>query len=839
MPEDAMENPIPISDEQLLALKRATRNSEYHLLLGAGASLDSTSRNGQPLPGSATLIDQLCREFEVPAEENDLLWRIYDRAVEAAGEERVYTWLREKFWGTKHPYWMEYYARSPWSTVWTLNVDDSFESAYRSILTESSRQLETLNWDDSYRHNRKLNVVHLHGVVDSPKPRRLVFSLSEYAGTAESKAAWPANFHDSYGNSPFVILGARLRDEPDIEAVVSRRRPAHPAPSFYVARTITPAMRTDLKRWGLVPVEMTAEEFVLEWSEMTGLDLEEDLGTETELGIRVGQQFTELKPASRPAATASSHDFLGGDEPEWGDIERGLAAELEWVTKAKFDCNQIGKTLPKSALLAYTGHRLTGRSTGLLQLGHHLRQSAWRVFSFRNDGRFDTDALLSYAADGKSIALLFDGISDLADDLNRLISLAKASGARIACIGVEDSNREANIISRVSEANLAFSRIGKINDRLSGVDAARLVDTLESAGRLGVLENKPDGRRLEHFKRNDLFSSMAQLENAPGFGRRVEDLIKGLSGETDTAVALFASYASFVNRRLMVIDASRMVGINSDELIRHIQKEQKLSALVSTDGLSIRPKQRWMALSPIVTRLGSETAAATLRDAVRELAPRLSKGSVRDRTPTAMLVGSFMSHRNLESAFPGADLDNWYSSLIDVFGPWSARYWEQRAILARRESVSDASLLAKAESFAMRAIGLVADTYSFTTLGTVLLEKAARTPFDISAYYERGYSAFESAAALDTRSKNAVTWTAYLRYSLPVLQRISTEGVETARAQELHDLWNIVNSDWMRVYSQLALIAGSSDSVRRDLQRLRTNHESIGNPFAPPEAPTP
>ncbi|MEA4884460.1 MAG: SIR2 family protein, partial [Clostridia bacterium] len=263
--------------------------------------MDSISPSDGKLPGSRQLIEQLCDKFRVVAEEQDLLWRVYDRAVEAAGETAVYAWLRRRFWNVKAPYWMEYYARSPWATVWTLNVDDTFESAYSSVATETMRPLQTLNWDDEYRHSRKLNVVHLHGVVDQAAPRRLVFSLREYADSAATSAAWPVNFRDSYGNAPFVILGARMRDEPDIEAVISRRRPTHPAPSFYVSRTISPATRTDLIRWGLVPVELSAEDFVLEWGELSGLDLEQGLPGEQELGMRVGQQFTELKLSRKPA----------------------------------------------------------------------------------------------------------------------------------------------------------------------------------------------------------------------------------------------------------------------------------------------------------------------------------------------------------------------------------------------------------------------------------------------------------------------------------------------------------------------------------------------------------
>lgn len=55
-------------------------------------------RSGPSLPGSAQLIQELCARFRVSAEDDDLLWRVYDRAVEASGESEVYAWFRQRFW---------------------------------------------------------------------------------------------------------------------------------------------------------------------------------------------------------------------------------------------------------------------------------------------------------------------------------------------------------------------------------------------------------------------------------------------------------------------------------------------------------------------------------------------------------------------------------------------------------------------------------------------------------------------------------------------------------------------------------------------------------------------
>jgi hypothetical protein len=820
--------PLDLSREQRAALKRAATNGDYHLLLGAGASLDSLGPDGRRLPGSRGLIEELGVEFGVPFEADDLLWRIYDRAVEVAGADRVYQWLRAKFWGVRPPDWMSYYARSPWAAVWTLNVDDSFEAAYRGIATNETRPMTTVNWDSDYQFGRALNVVHLHGAVNTDHPRKLVFSLSEYAGSSAARAAWPLNFRDSYGNAPFVVIGARLRDEPDIEAVVSGRRPAHAAPSFYVSTSISEAVARDMERWNLTPVQMSAEDFVLEWAEMTGLSLTHTPTAEAEIGLRVGQQLRELKRAAG-ARTPKGHDFLGGDEPLWSDVTSGLVARTDWIRQADADCAQVGASIPKSTILAFVGRRLTGRSAGLLAIAETLQSQSWRTFVFEGGGRPDIEAIRKFAADGKSIAVLFDGFAEIADDLEVLVAECRAAGLSLLCVGVEDDDREASILGRISQTYLARGRIASINPRLTRTDAGRLVDLLGSVGRLGFLEAEKDSRRLAHFKGLGIFDAMAQLENAPGFGRRVDELVGALTNELHVQIVMLAAFASKVGQKLLAIDAARMTGLDSDVLIATVQSDPALKTLVSTDGQVVRTRQRWLALDSSIARLGSSAALEFLAEALRRAAPRLSRASQRERNATAVLVGSIMSQRNLRAIFPGSDLEHWYEGLLDVFGQWSGRYWEQRAIVARRQGEGDPRALARAESFAIRASELISDSYSLTTLGTVLLAKAAFAPgVDADAYYERAQRTFERAMGADTAS-NMVGWFAYLSHSLPVLRRALRDEAHGGPlgAEGLSTLSQKVAGDWARVHRQLSVIAKGTDRTSRELLSLKQEFAHI------------
>lgn len=818
---------LSLTKNQLAALRRAARTGSYHLLTGAGMSLETRSlASGELLPGGAALSKQLASQFDVPRDDVDLLHKIYNRAVRRHGADVVYKWFRAKFWNVEPPIWMDNYARFPWDTVWTLNVDGSFETAYQRTFTESSRELISLNWDDDYRSTNDLNVIHLHGMVDTEDPRELVFSLPEYGRSAQSRATWPGVFRDVYGNSPFVIVGARMVDEPDLEQVVDERRPAHSAPSFYVSPDISNAMESDLRSWGLIPVRMTGEEFVSVWEELTNIDTGKAPSSRDEVAMQMGQQFVQLELQSQKSKV-HKHDFLGGDEPEWADVLDGRVAETTWISELKQNCNIASRIDHSSVLVSYAGGRLTGRTAGLLSVGEHLKKNYWRTFLFRNGGRIERETVLRFASFYKDIALLFDGAADVADDIDQLITEARRDGLRILCVAVDDLDRSASLIDRISSGNLLNGRIYSVPTKINRTSATRLVDLLEREGRLGMLESKSDKYRIDHFSRRDIFSSMAEVENAPGFGRRVGILIDQVADPLDLNLILLAAFASKVSKLLTIEDAARMTGRDTEVVRRRVESGDPMRSLLSTDGVNVRARQRWLALAYVVEVLGVDSAAKVVRDAIIAVAGRVNPKSTLNRNPTALLVGSLMGARQLREVFPDADLDEWYASLRPYFGDWSGRFWEQRAILGKLDGRTDPAKLARAESYAYRATQLRPDSYSHTTLATVLLQKAATPDFDAGLYYSKAIAEFETASRLSQGGNDIVTWSAFLRGSLQVLSKLKEARSARIATEEDVTLWDSITSDWLSVWGQLESSRTSSDQLAEDLSRIHRGFRSI------------
>lgn len=812
---------VNLSDEQLSALRRIAAAQKYHLLLGAGASLDSRSEDGRGLPNGRALAIELAEQFGVETDEGDQLWTIYDRACHDATRESVYQWLRGRFHNVHAPAWMGNIARFGWETVWTLNLDDSFESKYREVKTEASRDMKPVNWDDPYEAGRKLLVVHLHGHVGTEKPRKLVFSLPEYASVTGGKSTWPLIFRDLYGVTPFVIIGARLVDEPDLKTIIAGRQPETAAPSFYVSPSLTTAQERDLERWNLIPIKANAEQFTALWAKLTGLDLTKPPVREEEYFLQFGRQFGELgKFEKKPR----EHDFIGGDAPRWSDILDESAATFGWHNSAK-KWLQIEPATARKNLLVFTGRRLSGRSAGLLIIANMFRNEGWRTFRFRGEELPDPESILGFASDGKPVVLVIDGISDIATELEDILAESIRRELRLICLAVDLTDNDESILGRINSGRLIGGTLHEIPRYLDRQDAASIVAKLEKLARLGELEKEKNYRkRIYHFDHKELFNQMAVLEDAPGFGRRVQGEVTQLKTELDRFISFIVALANFVDKALLTIDAARMCGLSSDDLIRRVRRNHSLNALVHFEGPEIQSRQRWMALQYAVKELGAGKALQLLGTGISKLAPRLGDPSRRQRTATSLLVGALMGYKTLDEVFPGQDLEKWYNDLRPVFGDWNGRYWEQRAIMCRNRVDEEGASLARAQSFSERAVTLKGDVYSYTTLATTLLVRASYDAANgyyasVDGFYSGAFDAFEEANKLDER--NLVTWMAYLRHALPVASNLL--GAEDGHHPTLEKLI----SDWEGVATWVGPLTAGSENMARNFNSLQTRFRAV------------
>ena len=239
---------------------------EYSLLLGAGASIGSLGGNGEPLPSGPRLRDMLVEQFKIRTEGQPItLSRAY-AAAKRNSPIRLEKFIRNHFTRCQ-PDWQQILTRSDWHRIWTLNIDDVIEVAY----DQRNIEVERFNWTSKFRDGSgpKQQIIHLHGFANdvsdpSESASDVVFSVAEYATILKDSRAWHTVFTDEFAERPFIILGASLVDEFDLQqalassAAVSTRGFS----TIIILKRISQLERDELQDLGLIVIEGDAREFM-------------------------------------------------------------------------------------------------------------------------------------------------------------------------------------------------------------------------------------------------------------------------------------------------------------------------------------------------------------------------------------------------------------------------------------------------------------------------------------------------------------------------------------------------------------------------------------------------
>ena len=239
---------------------------EYSLLLGAGASLGSLGGNGQPLPSGPYLRDTLVEEFAVPTHGATItLSRAY-AAAKRSSPTKLDQFITN--WFTRcTPDWQYILADFYWRRIWSLNIDDVMETVY----LKRNIAVDRFDWTSRYRDrsSSRIQIIHLHGFPDDENDTRsssagLVFSTSEYVATLKDPRAWHTVFTDQFAERPFIILGASLVEEFDLQQALteSAALEARGFPSVIVLKDVSPLEREELTAMGLTVVEQDAQSFM-------------------------------------------------------------------------------------------------------------------------------------------------------------------------------------------------------------------------------------------------------------------------------------------------------------------------------------------------------------------------------------------------------------------------------------------------------------------------------------------------------------------------------------------------------------------------------------------------
>ncbi|MBK8540230.1 MAG: SIR2 family protein [Ardenticatenia bacterium] len=800
-------------------LVRAVAARKYHLLLGAGASLGARGGDNEFLPTGPQLAGELLRRFgfgdEADSNEHLLhaVWEVISDQTDSTGRSPV-QYLADRFTNCR-PSWQGELLTLRWQRIWTLNIDDVIQQAFDGDREVCSQDLTTLVWNDRYadirlgdRHGREsVQVIHLHGYAPrlpnlktGGEHASIVFSIREYLKAADSRHVWHRIFHDEFIGQPFLILGARLVDEYDLNSALSCGSSSLELlglPSVAVLARPDAVTRQRLDRNGVVVVDADARSFI----ERLRQDVDEFEQTQSlgryALGsrqheLRVLEQFRPLDP-QKPSIERRSRDFYDGVEPEWIDVvkERDVVFQATLRLVRSIAESVPDSDVPTCAWLV-TGRPGSGKSVALLRLGRELVSLGYEVFSFRNEQRLNVDAVVAWLRQSLHTrrALLFDNAGDSAMEIGALVDSVISERLQAIVCMAERRSRQGVIFDGVRTDNLQVVEL----ERLHRVDASLLIDKLNSVGRLGVITPMSREGQIRYFchdSHGDLLVGLFGLEGNRSFADRLiseyeNDTGSQLLRDVYLVVSIIASTGNKTELSLVEL----VTGFSGKLVIQEVERVGEPRGLFSISEGRLTTRHRRVAETLIKVVVDRSVLYSTMLAIMTQLAPYVNQASVSLKTVPARIARTMLDADYVRDILGALVVEQWYEDLSDRYG-WSGRFWEQRALasLANRA-------YAKAYSYAYQAVKRKRDLFSLNTLGTVTLAMAVhydRAGVEAAERYSTAVQYLHEARAADEASTRRLgspyPFVTFFRYSLEYGRVAASSGLLTQEMAHEWDQW--------------------------------------------------
>ncbi len=627
----------------------------------------------------------------------------------------------------------EWHHRIPglaWECIWTFNIDDVIETSYANSATRAQR-LRSALWRErptpfAGGHD-VLTVVHLHGYVGDIARRddpQLVFSLSDYldARSVASHLTWHTTFRSQFPTSPVIVLGARLSEEVDFAEVIRDGNSSAQLglPSVVVLPSFSSIERSEFERWGFVPIESTAEDFMLQLADAVAASPSPSALS----GYASRYTDRTLLPLTDELGTTPipGHDFYGGHEPEWFYIANDLDAHPRWLSRLVREIGSSEDFPEVQRLYVLAGSAFTGKSTALMRIGRELQGMGWEPVYVTGWETIDPNEVLKYLASRPRAVLLIDPLSQDARDVADLLREAETRSQRLVIIGA-DRTRQVDRIRRVVPFRYVVGAVDPLFFEPTDEFWWQVLIRRGERARLGRLERAPERLAKQFFveRGRDLFSALAQLEDSRGFIDRGMQAFNAMEGDFRLVFAVVSLLARH-SLPTPLGAAAAVAGVSVQRLATATAVTGDLGDWIRQDPNEIglmRLRHRFLGellLRGEVSLPEGVSLPELAQSVCVAIADRVSVEAIVQRTLEYRIAAGLMDEEFVRWMCHSDEVDWWFDGLEQYFS-WNARFWEQRALASARD-------LDRAYSFAQRAVSKHRDAFSLNTLGTVLMRRA-------------------------------------------------------------------------------------------------------------------
>ena len=720
---------LGVHEDDVALLMKALDEGAVNLLTGAGASWGAKGGDGVELGGGAEVARELNKRFRLENEEPDCsnLQLVYgDVAATPSNLGLLAEFLKARFVKCSVT-WQRELLMLPWKRIWTLNIDDVLQRASNA---SDERALRPSSWDDPIAvrplRGSELQIVYLHGRASQidKTPARIIFSLKDYAARQEVSPGWHSEFRSEFIRKPFIVCGARLRDEFDLATVLdigNRSRERGGCPSFIVLSGFAPGEEARFRRQGLVPVAATGDVFFRALS----IDLAAYIATQPAqtpafhaATTAVRSSFRALSPAvPRPRRML---DFYSATEAQWHHIVDGLDAFLDVPKRALQWLND--KTADARVVLI-GGGPVSGKTSSALRVAFELQQQGYEAWLFRSEERFDEAMLCEYLSTKRSTVLVFDDCADFSSSLAGLIKAARDRGLPLRVVATTESWRLRGVHADLLNAEVRMIELEPVPRK----HFDSLFSIRKSKGRLGRCTDMSSGDAWtdfkDHFNRRTL-EWFESLEGALPYRQAILEVLADANNGTGISRPLILTCAATHRFGLSLPFQIAAALAGGAELESVLEPQNPLSDLAYLDEHGLRLRSRSFAgyVWGLATQKEKHDISLYL---AKQLSPLVVPKAISRRTYPYRILRELMDCDVVANDLPQS-ADRWYADLLPLMS-WNSRYWEQRALLAARREQDDT-----AYSFAKTAVSIQSqDAFPHTTLGTICMQISVRRTDDV------------------------------------------------------------------------------------------------------------
>jgi hypothetical protein len=732
--------------EILDSFRASLFSGQYNLLLGSGASLDSTDSNRQPLQSASALTKKLC-ELKKVGPTTPL-----SRVAILLGPEEVEEHLTKPYSSCRPGETVKRVTGFVWRAIYSFNIDDALEAAYESSTRRRQRAI-SLNYDTNYRtpsNLSKVSIIHLHGFTREPE-KGYVFSASEYARVTKGLNPWMHVLSELLATEPFIISGTSL-NEPDLEYYLSARSDSslrtNRGPSILVEPYPDAITESLCHRHGLVLVKSTLADF-LHWTtgavghspqvsqlkvpSMEGL-LDRTYGPDAQ--IEFFSSFELVKP-SPPNPTGETSPFFYGKAPRWSDLESSLdlPTDDERRVGAKIR-NYLESQESRTKLFVLLAESGTGKTTVLRRVAYDLAKEGRIVLNLNGKLALDPENTRKGLASLTKPALVV--IDNLADHASTILSALSGLGVKkpLAILCADRDYRRDHI----------FRVLGDFPTEeftLSEWTSAQLEDFIERFRKAGLV-GTPDAVRMPRRFADMLvgdpvaIAGCRVLNNFKPLDAIVSSLWHDASQEARSSYALAAlaefCYSGGISYPILE-RAQHNTGLR-DQLSLAVP----LPLAYSEDGDFVLPLHPAVGerLLGYLAREKRPLLATLFRSLALALAPYVNRQTIIDRSPEARLAGRLFNAERVVKPLLRDKSQDFYKE-VQAAWQWNSRYWEQRAILTQDDSIDHAI------QFARHAVAIEEHPFPKTTLASLIVRKMETLSGPDELLFDESFSLLETA----------------------------------------------------------------------------------------------